>query len=198
MLGVQRGSPYGYSLWELGVYNTAFSDDFSNGSGNWLTFNGSWSVVNGQYCVSYTGDYNGPKAIANVSSYTNFTYDGDVSVASGGNAGLVFRAGNISAGANDLNGYMATMDPAASKLTLGKFVNQTWNPIASVSLPLSPNTMYHMRIVAVGSTIQVFLGDMSTPKISASDSTYGSGKFGFRTWQGDAKFDNIVLAPKWM
>jgi hypothetical protein len=146
--------------------------------------------------VSYTGDYNGPKAIANAPAYTNFTYEGDVAVASGGNAGLLFRAGNISAGANNQNGYMATLDPAASTLTLGKFVSQSWNPIASASLPLSPNTMYHMRIVAVGSSIQVFLGDMNTPKISASDATYSAGKFGFRTWQGDAKFDNIALTPK--
>jgi hypothetical protein len=48
-----------------------------------------------------------------------------------------------------------------------------------------------MKVVAVGSSLKVYVTDMATPKITVTDATYAFGSVGLRTYNNAAKFDAI-------
>jgi hypothetical protein len=77
---------------------------------------------------------------------------------------------------------------------LGK-ANGSWTQIASAPMTIANGTRYHIKIVAQGSSIQVYVTDMTTPKISAVDGTYVSGSIGVRVYNSSAAFDNISAIP---
>jgi hypothetical protein len=49
-------------------------------------------------------------------------------------------------------------------------------------------------VTAVGSTIAVYVDDMSTPRIVVTDTTYASGANGVRVFNTAASFDDVVVA----
>ncbi len=52
-----------------------------------------------------------------------------------------------------------------------------------------------MKVVAIGSAIRVYVGDMAVPKITANDSTYPGGSCGVRAHQSTATWDNFSVTP---
>lgn len=165
---------------------TSFSDDFSAGTGKWTTYDGTWSIVNQQYTV---GSYAGAKSIATGTSFSDFTYEADLSIDSN-NAGLIFRVTNPSQGVDAYTGYYAGLALPDNAVILGK-ANNGWTFLASTSMTVTPNQIYHMKVAAKGNNIQVFVTDMQNPKISFNDSSYPSGAIGVRTWNSNARFDNV-------
>jgi len=75
---------------------------------------------------------------------------------------------------------------------LGK-ANNNWTQLATFPMTISPNTMYHMRVVANGSNIRVFVNNMTTPKININDTSFTSGAISVRTYYSNARFDNILV-----
>ncbi len=168
----------------------SFSDNFtSDNAADWTVYGGNWAVTNGQYIV---GTYNGAKAIVNNTSFANFTYEADLSI-SGGDAGLIFRVSNPSTGTDAYSGYYAGLN-STGYVVLGKASNN-WTRLATSNMTLSANTIYHMKVTANGSNIQVFVDDMSNPKINATDFSFFSGAIGVRTFGSAAIFDNISVIP---
>jgi len=164
-----------------------FIDDFNDGNANgWTTYGGNWSVSGGQYTV---GASSGAKALANGTYFYDFTFDADVSI-NGGDAGIVFRVTNPGIGTDAYNGYYAGLK--STGVILGK-ASYNWTQIASSSMTINPNTMYHLRVVASGSNIKVYVNDMVTPKINVNDTTFAAGAIGVRTFNSNAKFDNILV-----
>lgn len=49
-------------------------------------------------------------------------------------------------------------------------------------MSLTDNIKYHVKILAQGDSIEVYVDDMTTPKISVTDSTYTRGTVGVRTY----------------
>ncbi len=165
-----------------------FSEDFDDGIANGLTtYDGSWSVVNGQYNV---GAVAGAKSVAIGTNFSNFTYLADVSI-SGGDAGLVFRVSNPAVGIDAYNGYYAGLN-SSGYVILGK-ASHNWTQLATYNMAIAANTLYRMKVVANGSNIQVFVTDMSTPKINYTDTSFSAGAIGVRTFNSAAKFDNISV-----
>jgi hypothetical protein len=58
-------------------------------------------------------------------------------------------------------------------------------------MTISPNVMYHMKVIAQGSSIKVYVNDAL--KIDTSDSTWTTGAIGVRSYFADSSFDNIVV-----
>ena len=165
----------------------SFSDNFDDGNANgWTTYDGTWSVVSGQYNV---GANPGAKSIANGTNFSNFTYDADLSI-NGGDAGIIFRVTNPTIGADSYSGYYAGL--SGTQVILGK-ANNNWTQLATYNMTITANTIYHMRVVANGSNIQVFVTDMATAKINFNDSSFTAGAIGVRTYNSAAKFDNISV-----
>lgn len=167
-----------------------FADDNALG---WKTYGGSWSAGDGQYRA---GASPGGKALLDT-AFADFTYDADVTLTSGdgggggGDAGLIFRASRPSVGVDNYTGYYAGIS-AAGEVVLGR-VNDSWTPLASAPSGTGPNSPHRLRISAVGSAIDVYVDDMTTPKISVTDATYGTGATGVRVFNTGAAFDNVSV-----
>jgi hypothetical protein len=168
-----------------------FADDFTDGNANgWLTYGGAWSVSSGKLTVA--PDLGG-KALASGPQFSNFTYDADVSPGATGNAGLVFRASRPSIGPDAYQGYYAGIN--ANTLALGR-ADGTWTLLSAVAIPTSTNPTRHIRVVAMGPALKIYVDDMVTPRISLTDATFVSGAVGVRTFDAQATFDNLtVRAP---
>jgi hypothetical protein len=164
-------------------------DNFADGNAlGWKTYGGAWSVSGGQYRT--TASYGGKSLLDD--NHVNATYDLDVTVASGiGDAGLVFRASNVGTGTDAYRGYYAGITPAG-RVILGR-ANNNWMLLGSAPLPVAAGQQYHLRVVADGSSIKVYVGDLTTPKISVTDATYASGKSGVRVYNAAAAFDNVAI-----
>jgi hypothetical protein len=169
-------------------WESPFADDFNDGNATgWHTYGGTWSVVNGQLSV---GAHAGAKALAFGSLYSNFTYDADITPGASGNPGLLFRASRLAVGVDAYHGYFAGID--GNQVLLGK-ADGTWTTLAVVALPSTSSTSRHLRVVAVGSSLKVYVDDLVTPKISVTDATHVSGAIGVRTFLAQAKFDNLSV-----
>ena len=103
--------------------------------------------------------------------------------------GLVLRSSGSYA-----NGYLVLLHRLANgNSTVEVFKNGVFKTSQAISA-LAWNTAYHLRIDAVGSTLQVYFNNSSTPTLTYTDTStpYTSGKFGlFRAGTG-ANFNNIT------
>ncbi|MFG1606838.1 glycoside hydrolase family 43 protein [Actinoplanes sp. NPDC049265] len=164
-------------------------DNFADGNAlGWRTYGGSWSVSGGQYRT--TASYGGKSLLDD--NHVNATYDLDVTVTSGvGDAGLVFRATSLATGADAYRGYYAGITPAG-RVILGR-ANNNWTQLGAASLPVVAGQRYHLRVVAAGSSIKVYVDNLTTPKITVTDTTYASGASGARVYNAAAAFDNVVV-----
>ena len=130
----------------------------------------------------YTGNSGGDTFYLSARTGTDFTYEGDVNIINGGAAGLTFRADSSG------NGYTANVDSSG--------VVKLWRPgrdIAVAQTPVRENKTYHLRIVASGAGLKVFLGTGATPLIDATDSTYAGGLFGANVYNGTGVVQNLMV-----
>ena len=184
-----------YDKFEFNADNTikpvemAVEDNFEDGNDTgWTPYGGTWTASGGQYNV---GSNPGAKALLDT-NFSDLVYEADVTPGSTGDAGLVFRVSNPGTGTDAYQGYYAGLDVPNQKVFIGK-ANNNWTSLAAASMSLAANTKYHIKIVAQGASIQVYVDDMAAPKVSVTDSTYTGGKTGVRTFNSAAKFDNISV-----
>ncbi|GEM_PF-5360211 len=167
----------------------AVEDNFNdNNDIGWTKYGGTWTVSDGQYNVASNP---GAKALLDT-NFSNIIYEADVTADSTGNAGLLFRVSNPATGADAYKGYYVGLDVPNQRVLIGK-ANNNWTSLAADSMSLTAYTKYHVKIVAQDDSIKVYVGDMTTPKISVTDSTYKGGMIGVRTYNSAAKFDNISV-----
>lgn len=165
-------------------------DDFADGNDNgWARFGGSWSVSGGIYDVTNTSS---GKSLNGDPTKGNYTVEADVKPVDTFNAGLVFRVTSPGTGADAMNGYFAGLGPG--QVFLGK-MNGSYTAVSNTAMTLSTGTVYHMKVVASGSTIKIYVSDMTTPKITVTDASYTVGQVGVRSHFAHTQFDNFVSAP---
>ena len=165
----------------------AFGDDFNDGNANgWSTYGGAWSGVNGQLSVAA---HPGAKAVPSGALFANGTLDADITIGASGNAGLMFRASRLELGPDAYQGYFAGFEQG--QVVLGR-VDNGWTTLGAQAASLAANVAHHVRVVTVGPSLKVYVDDMNTPKISVTDATYTVGTVGVRTYQADARFDNVT------
>ncbi len=166
-------------------------DDFNDGNAlGWRTYGGSFAASGGRY---QAGSSLGGKALLDT-NFADFSYDADVTVTSGGgDAGLVFRVKQPAVGADSYTGYYAGISPAG-RVVLGR-VNNNWTQLQATAMTVTVGTTYRMRVTAVGSSLKVYVGDLSTPKIDVTDATFASGAHGVRVFNAAAAFDNTAIGP---
>lgn len=167
-------------------------DNFDdNNAIGWKTYGGTWTATGGQYRAA--ASYGGKSLLDD--NHTNAVYDADVTVTAGaGDAGLVFRATSPAVGADSYRGYYAGITPAG-QVILGK-ANNNWTRLASAPLAVTSGTRYHLRIEAIGTSLKVFVNDMTTPKITVTDATYTAGATGVRVYNAAAAFDNVAVTNR--
>ncbi|KAI5866541.1 carbohydrate-binding module family 66 protein [Durotheca rogersii] len=167
-------------------------DNFADGRMfNWKTYGGRWAVAGRRLAVAAAD------ADARAFLDTNFSslvFDATVAVAEGtGDAGLVFRATNLSAGADGFRGYYAGISPAGT-VALGKSDAGTWTLLQEASLDIAAAAEYNLRVTAVGSEISVFVNDLAQAKITATDESFASGANGVQARNSGARFGSVSVA----
>jgi hypothetical protein len=174
-----------------------FTDNFEDGiADGWTTYNGTWTIINGQYSVMQVAG--GPKAVALATSFGDFTLDADVSLnatgcTSDGNAGLIFRVSLPGAGEDLYGGYYTGVNPTTVAMEYGRADNGVWVPGMIVPVGV-PAATYHIKVVAVGPHIMIYLGTPPVLKFDAMSTMYPKGAIGVRSHDCTAAFDNIVVS----
>jgi len=188
-IGVRGGFGNSVRFDNITIGTLIANTDFANANG-WNTYGGSWSIVNGEYSVN---SGSADKSILGTNNFTNYVIEGDINLASGNQGSIIFNVNNPAVGADALQGYGAGLD-AAGTVWLGRF-NNGWTPLTSAAMTVSSNTWYHMKIVYDNGSIAVYVN--GALKLTASDSTYRSGRVGVRGGFGNsARFDNVwVYTP---
>jgi Beta-L-arabinofuranosidase, GH127/Domain of Unknown Function (DUF1080) len=162
-----------------------FTEHFdSTWSGRWTVFGGNWSQRDGTLSTEAASAL-GAKALSTATAFTNFTYEGDVSVGRQGNAGLLFRASKPDIGANAYCGYYVGINAAGSELEFG-YASNSWNLITNVPMTFMPNSIYHLKVEALGSRLKIYTGDTQKPVIDVDDHHFSSGMIGVRDYCIDA------------
>lgn len=166
-------------------------DDFQDGNDTgWTRYGGSVAFSSGLYNLANSS---GTGKSSWVTPASDFTLEADVQIGSGsGDAGLIFRATSLGTGSDAMNGYYAGINESGDALVLGR-MNGAWTQLASVPLTIAASTWYHVKVVAVGSDIRVYVGDMSAPKIHVTDGTWTSGAVGVRAHYTNAWFDLVTV-----
>ncbi|MCC2683894.1 MAG: sulfatase [Paenibacillaceae bacterium] len=172
--------------------SNSFSAKFGDGRDyGWVKFGGTWTLDNDQYKA--VGN-NGAKSAAGIAYYEDMTYEADITPTQSGKAGLFFRASDYGTGAYAFHGYLAQFETGNDQLELIRMDNGSKFTIQTAgNIPISLNQTYHMKIVASGSNIKVYLGDMTTAKINVNDSTYTGGGIGLRVTGPNSQNDTTVL-----
>lgn len=152
---------------------------------------GKYSTAPGTFAKSVLGD----------GKWKDYTVETDINIGSGkGDGGVIFRVNNPANGIelnqnnpDFMQGYIAYINKDG--VHLGKF-NYNWTYLkgAKISEPL--NTWQHMKVVAKGTNIKIFVGDMETPKIDYTDNSstvFTQGKVGLRSHYNYTEFDNFMV-----
>lgn len=180
------------NLLTLSPYTSAtFSENFTDAytAVGWQVFGGAWAFANGAY--QQTASTDSVYSIAKGIVETNLTYTADVTCNSGGGSGLIFRASNYAAGADHFQGYSVLLQPGVG-VTLSASDGFGGNTtLARSPLAIAAGTAYTVKVIAYGSTIQAYVGNMTTPVLSVTDATYASGGIGVRADRAAATFDNV-------
>lgn len=177
-----------------------FSDNFyeSNTHG-WTTYGGMWSAKEGSYRVDIGEGPDagqGYKSISHHTEFTDFVYDADIIIedlqVENGGAGVIFRVKEPGNGPSMYNGYYVGIS-AENKISFGKAnaVENSWTLIKETFFDMQLNNTYHLRVVAIGPRIRVYVDDMKNPLIDEMDSSYTIGSLGLKTWQSNASWTNI-------
>jgi hypothetical protein len=162
-------------------YRCDFNDSDAPG---WVTYGGSWHAQNNQWYAPIGAGTAGVKAVATATDFTDFTYDADVTPASSGDTGVIFRVSRPSLGDNAFDGYYAGVSPGDGQIVLGKTSasDNGWIPLAHARLATQAGVPIHIRVVAAGDRIRVFIRDITAPLLDISDGSFTHGAIGVRRY----------------
>lgn len=177
------------------VGSAYFRDNFDRGNlDGWKLYGGSFDGSSKALVGKSSG---GGKAIIESRAFADFTYEADMTFpagTSGGNSGLVFRVSDPADGADSYRGYYAGLDAGSNSVLLG-LINNNYKEIGRANVAIQTGKASHMKVLADGNTISVYVDDMNTPKITVKDKSYSKGAAGVRIWYADTTFDNINIQP---
>lgn len=144
-------------------------------AGPWHPVGGAWTDV----AFGKRGSATGDAFSLSEQTGTDFTYSGDVRVMSGAAAALTFRSS-----VDGATHYTANVDTAG--------LVKLWRPgrdIATYPTTIVAGRTYHLKVVASGASITVYLDGAMV--IAATDTAYTSGRFGANVFAGTAEFQNL-------
>jgi hypothetical protein len=150
-------------------------------------------VDNGEYFCTNTVGHSGCKSVFSATEFNDFSYNAKIKVSGDGDAGIMFRASKLSMGADEYNGYYVGVSASGKNVVLGK-ANGSWTSLKTASANITSNTWHQVRVVTKGTSIKVYVDDMTTPKITHTDASFSTGCIGVRCYNAIARWDNLSVA----
>ena len=165
-----------------------YSNDFESGDlAGWQNYEGSWNVSDG----AYHGSGNG-KSILESMSFSDFIYEVDICVNEATNwGGPVLRVTEPGAGLESYMGYCVNLNVQENAVWLSRHTNN-WQHVANWPYDLEFNQTYHLRIVAEGPAITVYLDGEELGSYTDPD-PYLEGYVGFRSYGTSLTMDNMSV-----
>lgn len=165
-----------------------YSNDFESGDlAGWQNYEGSWNVSDG----AYHGSGNG-KSILESMSFSDFIYEVDICVNEATNwGGPVLRVTEPGAGLESYMGYCVNLNVQENAVWLSRHTNN-WQHVANWPYDLEFNQTYHLRIVAEGPVITVYLDGEELGSYTDPD-PYLEGYVGFRSYGTSLTMDNMSV-----
>jgi hypothetical protein len=156
--------------------------------------------------VYKSGSKGYPKSVIGDSDWSDYTVETDIKLGSntqeGGNAGIILRVNNPADGTelgqnrdDFLQGYAAYL--TADGVHLCKF-NYGFQYLDGTALTGSTDNWQHMKVVADGTRIRIYVGDMEQPLIDYTDrsgTAFTHGKIGVRSFNSESFIDNFTVTP---
>lgn len=165
---------------------TDYASELNSTLPSYLPISGTWTTQSNNQLKGVSAVNSNAFDMSTTSVGTNFVYEADVTVdASSPYAvgSLVFRSSD-----DGSKGYVVSLDPNMDRLRLFDFETNT-NIGTPYNTTINTGTSYHLKVVADGADIKVYLGD--TLAISVNDVRYTSGNVGSHVYNGTAYFQNI-------
>ncbi|KAJ8125715.1 hypothetical protein O1611_g7922 [Lasiodiplodia mahajangana] len=165
-------------------------DNFADGLAiGWKQYGSSWSVTDQRLTSS------GAAVAMLDTNFGDLVYDATISVPdSDADAGILFRAANVSDTLAQLSGYYAKISPASGRVSLEKIVNGTSSLLSQEHAAITARTNHRIRVTAVGSQISVFVDDLQVPKMTMVDSSFSTGADGVRASAAGTWFSSVSVA----
>ncbi len=169
---------------------TLFSDDFEDGnSTGWSKSGGSWSVTaDGSQVWRQTSTGADAKAQAG-SSWTGQSVSARVKPIAFGNS---TRSVGVAARLQSLSNYYSLVLTGGGAVQLRRVSGGGVTTLATLVFPVSTGTWYTLRLDAFGSSLTGFVN--GTQVVSATDSTFSSGKVGLMSSYASASFDDVAVS----
>jgi hypothetical protein len=170
-----------------------FQDDFEDGeSVGWLRSSGNWTVATSRGSRVYRQASSSGEHVTTRSgiNWGNVAIEADIRpTAFNGNDRWVSLMTRY---VDDQNYYYVALRNT-NVLRLAKRVGNTFTTLGSISLPVTVNRTYHVRLEAVGTWIRAYVdGEL---RIQARDTTHARGGVGMKTANAAAEFDNVLVSP---
>ena len=181
-----------------------FADDFDDGDADgWTVLSGDWAVVDGAYvstdpcddgsASSETSNRNYSKTIVGDDSWTDYELRFDFMGVDGVDRDVEFRHHNA-------NNFYVQSFPAHQNLWLQR-ISSSGNTGWLQTGPAEADVWHHVKIIAVGTHIQVFYDGSLLHDVDDVDSTVRSGGVallsGFGTVCPDTvRYDNVVVIDR--
>ncbi|KAI1264274.1 carbohydrate-binding module family 66 protein [Xylariaceae sp. FL1019] len=168
--------------------NMLVKDDFSDGNSiGWKQYGSGMSVTSERLTSS------GPSVAMLDTNFGDLVYDATVVVPISAEAGVIFRAANVTDDFGQFNGYYAKLS-SSGDATLEKLVDGSSSILGRGSLTVTTVPEYRIRVTALGSTFQLFVEDMENPVLNATDDLFSTGANGLRASAAGVKFGAISVA----
>lgn len=160
-------------------------DDFESALENWSLTKGTWQTeASGANKVLTKVETNGTGfASTGNQTWTDYKVSAEVKRL-GQSAGIL---GRYSAS----NRYYQFSLRSDGTFLLNKNVNGNWSKLASGNFSSDSSTYYKLGIMFEGVTIKAFIDDVEVASVKDNDLTQGS--VGFRSQNGSASFDNLLV-----
>lgn len=162
----------------------------STGDNSLINVEGTWSNQNGNISVSQTND---AKAYINDTNYVNLQFTADVMMendSSTSDAGIFFRASNITTGTNALKGYYVGIDANQNRLLLGR-IDYDWFGLSEIPMTINKNQYYTLSVVAVDNNIKVYVNDVLKINVTDTNPILTGGYIGFRANKTAASYKEM-------
>jgi hypothetical protein len=171
------------------VQSLPFGDQYEDGDAySWVPSTGVWSVVtDGTNVLKQTSTSGEAVTITGNASWSNYTLQAKLKMYDA----LAFNASGIIGRYVDDNNYYLFRLITTGSAQLYKKSGGTFTLLQEVPLTVNTNTTYTLKLVMSGSTLTGYVN--GTQLVSVTDSTFTSGKIGFRTYKQTASFDDIVV-----
>jgi hypothetical protein len=169
---------------------TLFSDNFEDGdAAGWTVHDTAWSLLtDGTIVYRATNTTGYARASAGSTSWTEQAVQARLKPISWSGSN---RFALVGARFVDINNYYYVAMRSNQTMELKRLVANSPTTIASKAITFNTGTWYKVKLEAVGSSLRVYVDDVL--QLSATDTTFASGKMVIGVWNGTAEFDDILV-----